>query len=198
MRQRKSDESLLLACRAGDAEAWSGLLGRYERLVYSIPLSYGVSPDDAADVAQQTFTSLIEQLGRLQDGEALRPWLVTVARRNTWRVLARRRREPALSESMASPEDDGALHTLERWEAVEWLDRGLSALDERCRQLLLALYCQGEIASYEEVATRTGMPLGSIGPTRGRCLARLRAILASGPGPGAAVEERALPTAQPR
>src|SRR5215216_3858638 len=72
------------------------LLNRYERLVYSIPLRYGLSRDDAADIAQITFTILIQSMDSLSEDSRLGPWLVTVARRHTWRLLDRNRRERAL------------------------------------------------------------------------------------------------------
>src|ERR687884_1727394 len=89
------DRDLILRCRQGSAGAWQQLLNKYERLVYSIPLRYGLSRDDAADIAQITFTILIESMDNLSEDSRLGPWLVTVARRHTWRLLQRNRRERA-------------------------------------------------------------------------------------------------------
>ena len=163
------------------------MLDKYERLVYSIPLRYGLSQDDAADVAQTTFTILIRSLDTLPDDSRLGPWLATVTRRHTWRVLERNRRETA-SESLdymrltqsAMLLGKHDVDSIEHWELTEWLDAGLSKIGQRCRELLLALYFQPEQSSYAEIVERMGMPLGSIGPTRARCLKRLKQVLGEG------------------
>ena len=172
----QTDHDLIEACRAGDARAWERLLDKYERLIFSISLSYGLTTDDAADVAQITFIILLQNLDTLADGIHLASWLATVARRHTWRLLARNRREAV------NPEEDlagnetlgGIVDPSERWELVEWLNYGLSTLGERCRQLLLALYFDAEQPSYAQVADRMKMPVGSIGPTRARCLEQMK------------------------
>ena len=180
-RLSESDREIILACRRGEAGAWEHVLDQYQRLVFSIPLNYGLSVDDAADITQLTFTILIQSLDSLADDSRLGAWLATVARRHTWRLLDRRRRENAgsLDDLLEGPSEPAAPHpeTMERWEQLEWLNSGLSALDERCRKLLLQLYFDQHTTSYAEVAERLGIPLGSIGPTRARCLERLRRLL---------------------
>lgn len=178
----ESDRDLIEACRRGDARAWRRLLDRYERLVYSIPLNYGLSHEDAADISQLTFTILIESLDTLRDDSRLGPWLATVARRHTWRLLKRTQRESTesagdLADTSLLPHKADDTNSIDRWELLEWLDQGLSRLDERCRELLLALYFDPQQPSYAEVAARLNMPVGSIGPTRARCLERLKGIL---------------------
>lgn len=175
-----SDQELIARCCAGDADAWELLLQSYERLVFSIPLSYGLSHDEAADVTQLTFTALIYALESLAPDSRLAPWLASVARRYTWRALQRQRRQlPADIASLdAAALIDPASNTpLERWELVEWLSSGLRRLGARCQALLIALYFEGSEPTYSEVAARLGMPLGSVGPTRARCLKQLRQVL---------------------
>jgi len=180
-RTLETDLDLIRACRKGDAQAWGRLLDKYEVLVYSIPLNYGLSHHDAADIAQLTFTSLIQSLDTLAEDSRLGAWLATVARRNTWRTIERARRESVgdyevLAErlpSLGKPNAD----QLERWELTDWLNNGLLQLNERCRTLLLALYLEPQEPSYADVATRIGVPVGSIGPTRARCLERLKRAL---------------------
>src|SRR5687767_13940945 len=87
------DRDLIRRCQQGSAGAWQQVLNKYERLVYSIPLRYGLSRDDAADIAQNTFTILIQSLDTLSEDSRLGAWLATVARRHTWRLLERNRRE---------------------------------------------------------------------------------------------------------
>jgi RNA polymerase sigma factor (sigma-70 family) len=163
------------------------VLNRYERLVYSIPLRYGLSRDDAADVAQITFTILIQNMDNLAEDSRLGAWLATVARRHTWRFMKRNQRETAserlegadIAESVVLLGKSDA-DSIEHWELSDWLDAGLSQISERCRKLLLALYFQPEQSAYAEVAEQMGMPLGSVGPTRARCLKRLRQGLGEG------------------
>jgi RNA polymerase sigma factor (sigma-70 family) len=181
------DRDLIRRCQQGNEGAWQQLLNKYERLVYSIPLRYGLSREEAADIAQNTFTILIESLDTLSEDSRLGAWLATVARRQSWRLLERNRREVA-SEGL-----DGAdlveravflgksnADSVEHWELTEFLDTGLSQIGEPCRRLLLALYFEPESSSYAEVAASLGMPIGSIGPTRARCLKRLRRVLVEG------------------
>ena len=172
----QTDRDLIRACRSGNARAWERLLDKYERLVFSIALHYGLTTDDAADVTQITFTILLQTLNAMPDEVRLSSWLATVARRHTWRLLARNRRESINpDEDLAGNEAlGGIVDDQERWELTEWLNHGLSLLDERCRQLLLALYFDAEQPSYADVANRLKMQVGSIGPTRARCLERMR------------------------
>ncbi len=159
-------------------------MDRYERLVYSIPLSYGLSREDAADVAQITFTILVQSVHSLDDNSRLGSWLATVARRHTWRMLEGNRREaPVRGEDLAErtarlAKDES--NPLERWETVEWLEDSLAGLGGRCKDLLFSLYFDPNEPSYDQISKRLGMPVGSIGPTRARCLGRLRNLLEGG------------------
>src|SRR5688572_24600393 len=139
-KMHQSDPDLIQACRSGDDRAWERLLDKYERLVFSISLNYGLTTDDAADVTQITFTILLQNLNTLPNEIRLSSWLATVARRHTWRLLARNRRESINpDEDLAGNEAlGGTVDDQERWELTEWLNHGLNSLDERCRQLLLA------------------------------------------------------------
>jgi RNA polymerase sigma factor (sigma-70 family) len=182
-----SDRDLIRRCREGSAGSWHQLLNKYERLVYSVPLRYGLSRDDAADIAQITFTILIQSLNNLSEDSHLGPWLVTVARRHTWRLLERNRREGASERLEGKDVAESAVllgkseaDSVEHWELTQWLEAGLSKIGASCRELLLALYFQPERSSYAEVATLLKMPIGSIGPRRSRCLKSLRRALGEG------------------
>ena len=167
---------MLRACQSGDRKAWQALLDRYERLVYSIPLNFGLSRSDADDVAQATFSALVHSMGSIADEERVGAWLGTVARRQTWRLVERRRREPPVPDDRldrVSTEDSMIAHT----ENLEWLNQGLAKMDRRCRDLLTALYFSEEAPTYTAVAKEFGIPVGSVGPTRARCLGKLRALL---------------------
>lgn len=179
--QAPTDQQLIENCRRGRQDAWQQILTRYERLVFSIPLNYGLTRADAADVSQLTFTTLVEHLDRLLPNSNLGGWLATVARRHTLHHLRKRKREflgenedVAESPLLLSISDGSATA---HWERADWLNQGLDLLDQRCRDLLLLLYFSEEQPAYEEVAGQLGLRVGSIGPIRGRCLDRLRAIL---------------------
>lgn len=179
--KERSDRDLILACRKGRTGAWRDLLKKYERLVYSIPLRYGLSREDAADIAQLTFTILIQNLDDLPLDSRLGAWLSTVARRHTWRLLEANRRESARDYLESADLAENAVllgrsdsESIEHWELTEYLQRGLARLGKPCRELLIALYFQPEQPSYADISGQMGIPLGSIGPTRARCLKRLR------------------------
>lgn len=169
-----TDAELLVRCRRRDPDAWNLLVGRYERLVYSVALRNGLSAEDAADVTQTTFVSLIDSLDRIRDEERLPSWLMTVARRQAWRVRNLSRRQVDLD---ALPED--SVDPLAGWDEVVTLHDALAELGGTCRDLLEALYFEPESPSYAEVAERFGRSIGGIGPLRGRCLEKLRVILDS-------------------
>ena len=184
--QPPTDADLLRACRTGDATAWEQLLDRYERLVYSIARNTGLSPEDAADITQLTFTYLLQSLDGMSDEGSLRAWLATVAKRHGRRLLIRRLRY------QTSEIDDEIIDGLrpgqakadgiERWELAEWLRSGLERIDERCRRLLRALYFDPSEPSYADIAASIGIAEGSVGPIRARCLKRLRETLSDDEG----------------
>ncbi|GAB4578171.1 MAG: sigma-70 family RNA polymerase sigma factor [Anaerolineales bacterium] len=173
-----TDWQLIQACRNGDQQAWEELINRYKRLVFSIPLNFGLNEDDAADVLQRTFIVLMERLDTLREDGNLTGWLGTIARRHTWRIANRHQREPIDPEdtALALP-DMTASERQEQWERLQWLHHGMTHLDERCQKLLQALYLEHTEPSYEDIATRLGLAVGSIGPTRARCLQRLKEFL---------------------
>jgi RNA polymerase sigma factor (sigma-70 family) len=175
------DRDLILDCRNGDVGAWQRLLDRYERLVFSVPRRYGLSREDAADITQLTFTILFQSIDTLPEDSTLGAWLTTIARRHTWRLLDRKRREEAGGYGSSNESTSMLANTgtddVERWELTEWLDHGLSLVGKPCRDLLSALYLDSKQPSYAEVAARLGIAVGSVGPTRIRCLKRLRQVL---------------------
>jgi RNA polymerase sigma factor (sigma-70 family) len=178
---RSSDEELLRRCRQGDESAWEEVVANYKRLVYSIPLNFGLSPDDAADIFQQTFVTFVQHLERLRPDSNLGAWLATVARRHALHRLRRRKREQVgidgdISESkqfLAMAVTDNTFDL----ELMQTMHQGLSQIGRRCRDLLLALYFDSQQPSYEEIAKQLNIAVGSVGPTRGRCLERLKEVL---------------------
>lgn len=173
-----SDAELLRRCRQRDSEAWSLLVTRYERLVWSVALRNGVSREDAADITQTTFVTLVDSLHRLRDDDQLASWLMTVARRQAWRVRNTARRGLSL-EDLPEPAPT-VTDPYAEWDTLTALHDALAVLGGTCRDLLHALYFDPTEPSYADIADRFGRSIGGIGPLRGRCLQKLRALLAEG------------------
>jgi RNA polymerase sigma factor (sigma-70 family) len=181
-----SDEQLVLACRSGDAAAWEALVHRYQRLIYSIPRRAGLDAEQAGDVFGHVFAALVEHLHSIEQPARVKAWLVTTAKRETWRV-SRSARATAVSldrqragddaDTLAFdiPDDDPLPDVVvERLDAQHTIRMAVDALDERCRGLLTALFLHDTPPPYAEIAATTGVPEGSIGPTRARCLQKLK------------------------
>ncbi|GAA1746059.1 sigma-70 family RNA polymerase sigma factor [Aeromicrobium alkaliterrae] len=169
-----SDSELLERCRAADEDAWNLLVARYERLVFTVALRNGASREDAADITQTTFVALIDSLHRLEDESRLASWLMTVARRQAWRVRSTSRRDLPLETAAATTGED----PYELWDTQTAVHDALAMLGGTCRELLLALYFDPEEPSYADIAADMGRSIGGIGPLRGRCLDRLRSVMA--------------------
>ena len=178
-----SDLQLVLACRRGDQLAWEKLIRRYQRLIYAIPLRAGLDEDQAAEIFQDVFTTFFQKLNDIEEPEKLQAWLVTTARRKTWRTIARsqtRTREDTEAATGAAavrdetPLPDEQLLILEEQHRIR---TAVSMLDERCQKLVQMLFYDAQPSSYAEIAAALGIPEGSIGPTRARCLGKLLRIL---------------------
>jgi RNA polymerase sigma factor (sigma-70 family) len=166
---------LVAAARDGDTEAWNSLVDRYAGLVMSICRRYRLGDSDAADVSQTVWLRLVESLGSLRDPEALPGWLATTARRECLGVLrgSRRAQWAPLNEDIEVVDDPAVDDVLLEAELHDALRRALSELPERCRTLL-QLLTQDPPPSYDSISATLGMPMGGIGPTRARCLDKLR------------------------
>jgi RNA polymerase sigma factor (sigma-70 family) len=181
-----SDLQLVLACRRGDQLAWETLIRRYQRLIYTIPLRAGLDEDHAAEIFQDVFTTLFEKLNDIEQPEKLQAWLVTTTRRKTLHEVSKARvrqqsqvttdESPNVATSIRdeAPLPDEQLLMLEEQHRIR---TAVSSLDERCKTLLEMLFYVAEPPSYADVAAFLGIPEGSIGPTRARCLAKLLRML---------------------
>jgi RNA polymerase sigma factor (sigma-70 family) len=172
----RSDPELVQACIRGEPAAWAELVDRYTRLVYSIPRRYGLSEADSDDVHAAVWGTVFNHLDRLKDQTRLSAWLITTTHRECWRVGRRRDVYADLEDvivDVGSPSEDQA----EQWERQHLLRQGLVQLGGRCQELLEALYLGAGEPSYETIAAQLSMKVGSIGPTRARCLEKLEKIL---------------------
>lgn len=171
---RVGDAELLEGCRAGDGESWRALVQRYERLVFSVAMRNGLNREDASDVTQITFEALLESIGGLRDEDQLAYWLMTVARRHSWRVRSRREREVPSAWEYGEPDEADAFAHVERQ-----LDLylALDHLGSPCSELIIALYFDPARPSYRQIAQNMSRSVGGLGPLRARCLQRMRILL---------------------
>lgn len=173
------DASLIAACRRGDGDAWELLIRRWRRLIYSIPSAYRLSDDQADDVFQRVAVKLLENLGRIRDASKLPSWLVTTTRRECLAAKTGSRRWESLDDDAGdalagdSPDPVAEIHATAREHA---LALAFERLGDPCRGLLRALYVEDPTPAYGEIARRLGRPIGSLGPTRARCLHKLRKL----------------------
>lgn len=181
----EEDASLVLRCLRGDGAAWAALVQRYQRLVYAIVRRTGLDEHAAADVFQTVFERLVQQLSRIADPSRLQAWIVTTTKREA--LLQRQRGQRNVSMTRADESQDEssewdmadeapiAEEVLAELQQLNQLRTALDRLDARCRDLLLLLFRdEDNKLSYEEVARRMSTTVGSIGPTRSRCLDKLR------------------------
>ncbi|NJM42158.1 MAG: sigma-70 family RNA polymerase sigma factor [Anaerolineae bacterium] len=174
------DKQLVLACRRGEAAAWSVLVNRYQRLIYSIPRRAGLDEDHAGEVFQRTFFKLMQNLHQIEHPERVRAWLVTTARRETLRLIQQVSAEQPLSSLDVTPDEEHDRlpgEDLERLEEQHLIQQALAQMDERCRHLLLLLFFRPEPVPYAQISAALGMAETSLSPTRTRCLQKLRRIL---------------------
>ena len=181
----EEDASLVQRCLRGDGAAWAALVQRYQRLVYTIVRRVGLDEHAAADVFQTVFERLVKQLPRISDPSRLQAWIVTTSKREA--LLQRQRGQRNVSMTRAEEsQDEGsewdladeapiAEQALAELQQLNQLRTALERLDARCRDLLLLLFRdEDDKLSYDEVARRMSTTVGSIGPTRSRCLDKLR------------------------
>jgi RNA polymerase sigma factor (sigma-70 family) len=182
-----ADSEIVKACLQGSSVAWEALIRRYQRLIYSIPLKARLSQDDAADIFQSVCLKLYEKLESLRDHEKLSAWIITTTTRECWRLANRQRKEKP-ADALSGEEGDEKLHRLasdaplldeqgillEQQQAVR---QAVGTLPERCKDLVTLLFYKKDDLSYTEIARQMAMPVASIGPTRARCLEKLKKLL---------------------
>jgi RNA polymerase sigma factor (sigma-70 family) len=166
------DRDLIDACLRGEQNAWSELIARYQRLIYSVARKLCPQPEDAADVFQRVCLDLYQSLKTLRNDRTLPAWLITVTKRRAYAVLRDSRENIPIEDYLTEARPE-----VEAVEKEFLLERAVGDLPERCQNLLRFLYFDPQEPSYEEVSQRLGMPVASIGPTRARCLEKLRKLI---------------------
>lgn len=171
--------ALVSAAAEGDQSAWNEIVDRYTPLVVSVIYKHRLRPADAADVNQTLWLRLVEQIGRLREPEALPGWIMTTTRNECLRVLRVQQRthlydplseSDALESEQVDADVEADLLAVERRQALR---DGFAELTDQCKRLLTKLMTDPP-PSYQVVSEELAMPVGSIGPTRIRCLEKLR------------------------
>lgn len=174
-----NDAQLVEACLMGNEQAWQHLLQKYSRLIYTIPFRFGFSQTVADEIFQETCLTLLEQMVTLRDASRLKAWLVTVTRRI---CIARWHYRQNLVSIDAAEDIEAEADDLEEkillTEEQYLVQQAMFQLNERCRTLLAALFFEMPPRTYEEISRDFDIALGSIGPTRKRCLESLRIQIA--------------------
>lgn len=197
------DARLVARALEGDERAWTAIVRRYQPLVYAVARSYRLGDEDLGDVFQEVFAALVRGLPRLRDARTLCRWLSSTTERIAFALALRRRREAA--RNVREPGDDLPLSDsrppigadLEAFEQRQLVRLALGRLGRRCQELLDALYAE-EPEDYRAIGRRLAMPIGSIGPTRARCLDRLRLALAELESPGSGISRTVRSTSTSR
>jgi RNA polymerase sigma factor (sigma-70 family) len=180
-----TDPELITACLKNDKQAWDALVLRYNRLIYSTALKYGLAPEDASDAFQSVCITLLQQLSTLQDQTKLGPWLVTLTRRKCYKLKklhnhnltsleqVQENVENAPDMATQPPEDEVLL-----FERQHMIRQAVETLGEKCQKLIQHLYYYDkEPLSHKQIAELLSVSTASIGRMRERCLNKLRNIL---------------------
>ena len=176
---------LLAEAAVGDRSAWEELVDRFEGFLLHIARRYGLPPDEAADVVQDTWLQLMANAHRIRNADSLPGWLKTTATRKSWEATRRRRREiPTADCGAALSEVFDLEDRLDAITHLRHLRQAVGMLPPRERALM-ELLLEPDSPSYQQISRRLGMPVGAIGPVRQRALRRLRALLEE-PKPAAA------------
>jgi RNA polymerase sigma factor (sigma-70 family) len=180
------NERLVRRCIQGDQQAWEHLIGKYKRLILSIPMAtYGAHAEDAADVFQAVCIEALNSLPQLRNVQSLRAWLITVTLRQSYRWKKKQANHVELdameSQAIESIPDTSLAKTLEELEQARIVREVVAQLSPQQRELVRLLFFVQPPVPYVDVARRLGLATGSIGFIRARCLAKLRkALMASG------------------
>lgn len=170
---------MLAAAAAGDQPAWDTLVQRFAPLVWAVARAHGLDRVEAADLSQTVWLRLVEQLGRIREPEALPGWLRSTAHHECLRIRRRTREAPVDWQALSGIPDDAATDAAALADERDTvIATALTRLSQKC-QSLLRVFAFSPDAAYAEIAGALGMPIGSIGPTRARCLGHLRTRLES-------------------
>jgi len=172
-----NDTRLVRECLSGNEQAWSLLIEKYKALIYSIPVKYGLPPQEAADVFQATCMELLTRLPQLREPGALPKWLMQVAYHQCYRWKRQSQRMVSRDTQPELPEAETpavAEALVQQTQEEQMLREAMAVLAPKCRRLIELLFFETPSRPYREVASELGLAVGSIGFTRQKCIDRLR------------------------
>jgi RNA polymerase sigma factor (sigma-70 family) len=179
IRQDTELSEVVAAAAAGDSQAWNVLTDRFGGMIMAVARSCRLNDADVGEVHQMTWLRLVENIGRIEQPERIGAWLATTAKRESLRIVRAKSRVTIDHEGLlqrpdvdAKPLDAGPIAQ----ESSDAVRRAFALLPPHC-QRLLGLLSGDNPPSYKEISKKLSMPIGSIGPTRGRCLEHLRRIM---------------------
>lgn len=175
-----ADERLVRECLAGNEEAWSALIDKYKKLIYSIPVKWNLSREDANDIFQAVCVDLYSELSRLREPRALPKWLIQTTLHKCARLKQKQSRfvDDEITDELL-PQEPGADRIVEEVEQEQILRNAIRGVPARCAQMIRMLFFESPARPYNEIAGELGLATGSIGFIRGRCLDKLRKQLES-------------------
>lgn len=179
---KPSDVELVKRCLEGEEDAWGALIDKYKALIYSVPVKYGLQPQEAADVFQGTCIELLTRLKELREPRALPKWLIQVAHHRCYHLTRQQRRFVSRDSEVELPEPEVppiADSLLRQTEEEQMLREAMQVLAPRCRKLIEMLFFETPARPYAEVASELQLAVGSIGLTRQKCMEKLRKHLDS-------------------
>ena len=178
----ESDAVLVCKCLNGDQQSWTQLLNRYKRLIYAVTVRFGFENEDRHDIFQAVCLEILSSLSSLRNTSSLRYWILTITVRQCWALRKRLHQEHLhTSDDSTLLIHDSRPDTMSIYLAAqraEMLRDAMEELPERCRSLLNLLFFADEKIPYAQLSGTFGLSKDTIGSTRGRCLERLRKILA--------------------
>lgn len=169
-----SDVELVKKCLEGQEEAWDELIDKYKALIYSVPVKYGLQPQEAADVFQGTCIELLTRLKEIREPRALPKWLIQVAHHRCYHLKLQQKRFVSRDSELDLPVPAVADSLVSQTEEEQMLREAMAALAPRCRKLIEMLFFETPSRPYAEVASELHLAVGSIGLTRQKCMERLR------------------------
>jgi RNA polymerase sigma factor (sigma-70 family) len=176
IRSSAEDGLLVQECLKGNEKAWSALIDKYKNLIFSIPIKYGFSPDEAAEIFQAVCISMLQELSQLREPRALAAWLIRMTSHKCFRRKEQRNRniETELEETLPDEFAKMPEEFFREIEREQIFREALAALSPECKLLLELLFFEDPPVPYDELSKTLGMAKGSIGATRMRCLEKLR------------------------
>lgn len=172
-----TDEQLVRECLDGSEQAWSALIDQYRNLIFSIPIKYGFSRDDASEIFQQVCLKLLSDLPAIREPRCLAAWLIRVTSHKCFHWGRGERLRQRIQGEIDNVDPEAAAPADEQMWQVEReqiLREALLEISPRCRQLIHMLFYQEPVVPYDEVANKLNLARGSIGFIRMRCLRQLR------------------------